>query len=270
MAALKPSERTRVALPELAEGLSIDGGPSTCTVTAATTGTSYEAVPGEDGLFRFAVTRAPELLQVEWEVSGARVVAEVDVVASRYCTTEDVRTYRADQYQLEDEDDASVLHAISRAEEVIEHEAHRFFQPVVRRVTVDRPNCTPTTLGMTGDGTASDVRNVLRATDQDGNAVYVGRASACTFDVSNLRPRTFAEAVVEMGMCPTPAEVHAAVTALAAWYLAPSNRPENATSETTELGVLGFVIGGVNGAATSLPEVNALIDRYGQRDYRVG
>ena len=30
------------------------------------------------------------------------------------------------------------------------------------------------------------------------------------------------------------------------------------------------IIGGVNGAATSLPEVNALIKRYGLADYVVG
>ena len=58
--------------------------------------------------------------------------------------------------------------------------------------------------------------------------------------------------------------------ALAAWYLAPKSGPENATSTSTDAGVLRFVVGGVGGAPTSLPEVNALISRYGFRDLLVG
>lgn len=88
------------------------------------------------------MTRAPELLTVEWQVSGATVQAEVDVVASRYCTPDEVRSYRADEYQLGETSDEDVQAAIAKAEEVIEHEARRFFQPVIRRVTVDRPRCT--------------------------------------------------------------------------------------------------------------------------------
>lgn len=269
MEALKPSTRIRFALDELAAGVALKGAPATCKVTAATTGDTYE-LKQKDGKFVLTVTRAPELLTVEWQVSGAAVQAEVDVVASRYCTPDEVRSYRADEYQLGETSDEDVLAAIAKAEEVIEHEARRFFQPVIRRVTVDRPRCTPRTMGITGDGTASDVRSVIRATGQDGKAVYVGRASDCMFDVSNLPASTFAEVITELGMSPTPIEVNTAVIALAAWYLAPSNRPDNATSESTDTGVLNFIIGGVNGAATSLPEVNALIKRYGLADYVVG
>lgn len=31
-----------------------------------------------------------------------------------------------------------------------------------------------------------------------------------------------------------------------------------------------FIVGGVDGAATSIPEVNAFIERYGLRDWQVG
>jgi hypothetical protein len=270
MRALKPSERTRVSLVELAGGVTLEGSPSAATAVSARTGKEESLTPSDEGGFIPTVSAAPELLTLTWEVAGAAVTAQLDVVASRYCSHDDVRGYRAEEYQLGDTPDEDVAEAIARAEEVIEHAAHRAFQPVCRTCTVDRPNCTPSTLAMTGDGTAADIRSVVRATGQDGEAVYVGCIDSCRLDVSNLPPRTFAEVVLIMGMDPTPSDVRSAVTALAAWYLSPSNRPENATSESTDAGVLNFVIGGVDGAPTSLPEVNALIERHGLRDWRVG
>lgn len=268
MKTLSPSQRIRISLGELAAGVSLEGAPASCVAKSAVTD-GVATIKPVDGAFVFTATAAPDLISITWAISGVDVTAEIDLVQSRYCSADDVRGYRADEYQLTETSDELVSDAIARAEEVIERESRRFYQPVIRRVTVDRPQCSPLTMGMTGDGTASDVISVIGATGEDGEPVYVGRASSTMFDVSNLPANTFAEAIVKMGMFPTPAEVKPAVIALAAWYLSPSNRPDNATSESTDTGVLNFVIGGVNGAATSLPEVNALIKRYGLADYRI-
>ena len=88
-------------------------------------------------------------------------------------------------------------------------------------------------------------------------------------DVRELGMNKFAEVVVECGMKPTPPEVKSAVVSLAAWYLTDHAMPDNATSANTDLGFMRFVVGGVDGAATSIPEVNAVIERYGLRDYKV-
>lgn len=117
---------------------------------------------------------------------------------------------------------------------------------------------------------AHDLVRVSRAVSEGGRAVPVRVSSPTTLDVSSLPHHGWAECAVVLGMRETPSEYAAAVLALAAWYLAPKSGPENATSTSTDAGVLRFVVGGVGGAPTSLPEVNALISRYGFRDLLVG
>ena len=129
----------------------------------------------------------------------------------------------------------------------------------MRECFVDRPNCTTVVLPMMGGFFAHDIIDVLSATDQDGNAVDVRRHSDVQLDVRRMRAQTAANAVLLLGMRPTPGSCHVRgrCVALAAWRLLPSVAPDNATSATVGENFMHFVVGGVNGAATSLPEVNA-------------
>lgn len=265
MPTLTPNTRTRASLSELG-ALSLEGAPGSATVTRLSDGTSEKWVTGEAP----ALSSCPELLVVEWPVSGVTVSAEVDVVASRYCALDEVRAYRAEQYDLSGRTDDEVWKARQHAEEVIERAANRFFQPVMRKGFVDRPNCTTASQPLIPDACPRDIASVARAWDADGNPVTIGVSGQTALDVSGIRPHGAANVALVMGMRQTPVEMHDAVVALAAWYLVPKAGPDNATSESTDSGVLRFVIGGVDGAPTSLPEVNALVQRYGFRDLIVG
>lgn len=265
MPALAPNTRTRASLSELG-ALSLEGAPGSATVTLLSDGTSSEWEPGNAPTLR----TCPELLTVEWSMSGVPVSAEIDVVASRYCTLDEVRAYRASEYSLSDKPDDEVWVARQHAEEVIERAANRFFQPVMRRGFVDRPNCTTASQPIISGACPRDIASVCRAWDASGNRVQVGVSGQTALDVSGIMPHGAANVALVMGMAQTPVEMHDAVVALAAWYLVPKAGPDNATSESTDSGVLRFVIGGVDGAPTSLPEVNALVQRYGFRDLLVG
>ncbi len=264
MPELAPDTCVRLALAEL-DGIALAGGPSTARVASAATGEEAEW----DTSGPFAPTACPDLLTVSWEISGVEVSAKVDLVASRYCTLEQIRSYRSDEYLSSSASDADLWRARAWAEEQIEHAAHRFFQPVVRECFVDRPNCTTLAVPMCGGFFAHDIIGVLRATDQDGNPADVRRWSETQLDVRRLSLRSAANAALLMGMRPTPAAMAGCVVALAAWRLVPSVAPDNATSMSVGDSFMHLVVGGVNGAATSLPEVNAFIDAYGFTDYLV-
>lgn len=264
MPTLAPNTRTRVSLGELSKPTI--GGAETATLTFLSDGTSTEWKVGE----ALPVHACPELVTVTGSISGVTVSAEVDVVAERYCTIDEIRSYRSEQYNLATKTDDEVWTARQHAEEVIERAANRFFQPVMRKAFVDRPNCTTASMPLISDATPRDIIDVARAWDADGNPVSVGVSGQTALNVANIRPHGAANVALVMGMQNTPVEVHDAVVALAAWYLVPKAGPDNATSESTDSGVLRFVIGGVDGAPTSLPEVNALVQRYGFRDLIVG
>lgn len=263
MAALLPDTRTRLSLAELA-GVSLEGGPASARVTDLADGSVAEVSAGDGGALDVPCASAPRLLRVEWEVGGATVSCELDVVATRTCTPEGVRAWRPD-YELASTD-AEVAVARDRAEGALERELGRFVQPVMRLGRVSRPTCAAraaTTCVVGEGGYAADVLSVPAARSlADGREVAVSPVSpgSALVDVSALRPGESAEVAYVTGMR-LDAEARAAVTALASWYLAPRTAPENATSTSTELGVMSFVVAGVGSAATSLPEVNAFISR---------
>lgn len=259
--------RVRASLAELGE-LSLDGSPSTATVSYLSNGKSAEW----DTAGALPVVACPDLVTVSWEYMGITVAAEVDVVARRYCTLDEIRAYRPEEYGLAETPDEDAWAKRQRAEEVIEGNAHRFFQPVMRSALVERTNCSASRIPVFfGEDIAPrDLTSVARAEYLDGGSATVRVRQATALDVSDLDHHRPATAAVVMGMKATPAEMHDAVVALAAFYLVPKVGPDNATSETTEAGaVLRYVLGGVDGAATSLPEVNAVISKYGFIDYRV-
>lgn len=265
--ALAPDSRKRFSIAQCTD-VEFEGNPDTVTVAYAS-GAEQVEVTGEGGKFTLPLSTMPELLDVSWLMQGVTVSAQIEVVAARYCTVEDVRAYRADENLLETVDDATIQDAIDRAEHVIESESRRVFQPVLMRGVTDRPNCRTSSLVFLGEFTASDMRSVISAKDQDGNPVNLRVCNPSLLDVRDLGVNKFAEVVVECGMKPTPPEVKSAVVSLAAWYLTDHAMPDNATSANTDLGFMRFVVGGVDGAATSIPEVNAVIERYGLRDYKV-
>lgn len=265
MPRLSPDTRTRLALSELS-GVTLEGGPATARLDYARGGTA-----DWDTADDFPAVACPDLVTVSWEYSGVTVSAVVELVSSRYCTLDEIRNYRAEEYMLTTSSDEALFAARAWAEDLIEGNrgAHRFFQPVVRKGWVDRPNCTTVAIPLMGDYPAHDILEVVSATDQNGDGCDVRRWSSCQLDVRRLKAGSAAEVVMTVGMRETPVAMKQAVISLAAWHLLPQVAPENATSGTVGDNYMHFVVGGVNGAYTSLPEVNALIERYGFKDYLV-
>lgn len=259
-----PDTRIRLSLEEL-DGVSFKGGPDSVELDFAASGERAEVDP-ECGV---KPTVCPELVTCTWELDGVRVSAQIDVVADSYCTLGEIRAYRSDQYANTDVIDSDVMLARSRAIEVIEREANRYFQPVVRTGSVDRPNCSRTSIPFIDGGICADIIGVVGA-ESSGLPVRVDVATTVSLCVPGVPVGGYADVVLKLGMKPTPVEVRAAVVALAAYYLVPKAGPDNATSESTEAGVINYIVAGVGGAATSLPEVNAVISRYGVRNYLVG
>lgn len=266
---VKADTRTRLALSELV-GLSFEGSPSSVAFTDSFSGEEVGADLAE-GSFTVHPASAPCLIDAVWTLDGAEVSAQLDVVPRRYCSIEDIGSYRADQYLIAERCTADeIWDARQKAEEVIEEECHRYLQHVVREGWVDRPGCTYRTMITGENGPQVDLVKVLGAVTESGKPVDLApvRPGSPYVDVTALEYGHMAKVSYVCGIR-TPAEMRVAVVALAALYLAPKNEPENATSTSTEAGVLSFVIGGVNGA-TSVPEVNALIERYRVPDYKVG
>ena len=266
MPVVAPDTRVRASVAE-AGSLTFAGGPETVHLRRLSDGTEEDAAT-------VSAKSAPDLIEVSWEMDGVEVSAYVEVVAARYCTLDSILSYRSDQYQLAkrfEADSQEVWDARARAEQVIEREAARRMQPVMTLGFVDRPNCRTRTLVATEGGYDPDLIRLVSAKGTGGEdwGVRQVRHGSPYVDVHSMPYGSSAEAVYVTGLPQTPAEMGEAVRALAAWYLTPRTGPDNATSTSTEAGVLSFVIGGVDGAATSLPEVNALISRYGRNAPRV-
>lgn len=257
---VEPDTRTRLSLDELS-GVSFHGDPSSVAVRRMSDGSEVDSV---------RVERVPERLECEWEVSGVTVSAVIDVVSRPYCTLADIKDYRTDEYQNGTASDSAVLSARQRAIEVIEHECGRFLQPVLGIGFVDRPSCRTTTIPIVDGSMAADIASVVRAEYSDGSPAPVSAAGGSCVSVAGMPCGSSAVAVLDMGLRSVPEEMRGAVTALAASYLVPKAGPENATSQATDVGVLNFIVAGVNGAATSVPDVNAVIQRYGLSKQIVG
>lgn len=271
---IQPDTRTRLALADLS-ALSFEGAAGPLSVRVASDPEPKGLYPNEDGAYDVSVPFTPCLVTCSWVVGGATVSAQLDVVSRRICPVADVKAYRADQYQIAERcTDDQVQAAINRAEEVIETECRRHLQPVMRTGYVDRGTCPDRryrNMVMGEGGYQTDLIAINSAVDDLGREIAISqvRDGSDWVDVTSLSAGGAATLSFTCGLSPIPAEAHDAVMALAALYLAPGTEPDNATSMSTDAGVLNFVIGGVNGA-TSVPEVNALISRWGLRKYVVG
>lgn len=257
---VKPDTRTRLSLDEL-DGVTFQGGPSSVSVRRMSDGSEVDSA---------SVSRVPERLECSWELAGVRVSAVIDVVSRAYCTLREIRDYRADEYQNATASDSDVVSARQRAIEVIENECGRFLQPVLGVGFVDRPTCRTTTVPIVDGSMAADVASVVRAQYPDGSDAPVLALGGSCVSVAGMPCGSSAIAVLDMGLRSVPEEMRGAVIALAANYLVPKAGPENATSQATEAGMLNFIVAGVNGAATSVPDVNAVIQRYGLSKQIVG
>lgn len=264
MPRLEPDTRLRLSPVELGS-IELAGGASTATLGFASDGSTVEWAGGD-----ITLVACPDLVTVTWELHGVKVSAQLDVVSSSYCSVESIKGYRADVYQLSDQTDDAVIEARSRAIEIIEREAGRFLQPVVRVGVVDRPNCSRVSIPLVDGRMATDVCECMRAEAQDGTPVRVKVETSVSLYVGDVRVGEFAKVVLNMGLRTVPAEMRDAVRVLAAYLLAPKAAPENASSMSTEAGVINYVTAGIGGAATSLPDVNAVIARYGLKRPLVG
>lgn len=270
MRALEPSTLTRLSVSEL-KGVPLAGSPSSAAAVSARTG-AREELSGLDGSFDLPAKAAVDLLTVSWELSGVAVSCQVQVVPSRYCSLDDVRTHRADELQNEGRSDDDVFDARARAEDVIERECGRALQPVMEECFIDRPGCTARTQPIGAAGRViHDISEVIRATAQDGSEVEVRpvRRGGSFVDVGELGRGCAATACIVHGMERTPPEVRHAVAALAARFLTARAEPDNAISMTGDGATISYVVEGASGI-TALPEVNALIKRHRVTDYFVG
>ena len=261
--------RQRLSVGQLGS-LSFEGDPSEVRVTDLATGEEVQASDAGEGAFSVSAPGVPRLLSAEWEVGGDRYSAELDVVSRRYCSHEDVLGWRSDEYQLDSDPDA-VARAIDSAEATIEEACHRAMQPVMRLGYVDR--CCRTRVLVSGEGGYDPcLSSVVSARREDGSVADVrqARPGSPYVDVSRLPMGAAATVAYVTGMERIPPEMRDAVCSLAAWSLSHHGAPDNATSATTDVGVINYVVAGVSGAATSLPEVNALIARYALSGCDVG
>lgn len=265
--------RQRLSVGQLGS-LSFEGDPSEVRVTDLATGDEVQTSDAGEGAFSVSTPGVPRLLAVEWEVDGDRYSAELDVVSRRFCSPKDVIDWRKDEYQLDLELDAAsdvVARAIDSAEATIEEACHRAMQPVMRLGYVDR--CCRTRVLVSGEGGYDPcLSSIVSARREDGSAADVrqARPGSPYVDVSRLPMGAAATVAYVTGMERIPPEMHDAVCALAAWSLSHHGAPDNATSASTDVGVINYVVAGVSGAATSLPEVNALIARYALSGCDVG
>ena len=265
MVTVSADTRTRFAVAELGE-VACEGGPSEVIVSYLSDGSEVTWKPTEGDL---PAKACPDLITLAWNVSGVTVSATVELVASRYCTLDDIRNWRAEENDAL-LSDGEVWQARAKAEAEIETAAMRTFQPVLRMGFVDRPNCTTTAVPLLGDSRARDLIEVVRAEDNHGRKVQLRLSGKTALVVANMRCGDCANVVLKCGMTQTPPETRDAVASLAKWHLLPHVAPDNATSATVGDSYMRFVVGGVGGAFTSLPEVNAFIDRYGFNAYQIG
>lgn len=265
MAQLRAGTITRVSLDELG-GVSIYGDPATARVSYLSGAEDAEWDTAE----ALPVPACPDRLTVTWDVDGHPVSAGLEVIQCHYCALDDIRAYRETAYQLTETSDEDAFAARAMAEQVMERECHRFFVPVLREALVERTNCSAARCPVVMDGWPHDMRRIVACEYVSGGTAKVSCGlTGETVDVSAMRQGEPAQAVIELGCGYVPAEVADATKALAAWYLLPKVGPDNALSESTDSGVLRYVVGGVGGAATSLPAVNAAIERFGVREWNV-
>lgn len=251
--------------------MTLSGTPGGAVVRDLATDERTSVEPGEGGTFALPCSSVPALLEVTWEDSGVKVSAQADVVAVRYCELSDILAYRADQYELK-ASEGDLFAARARAEQVIESSCGRALQPVMRLGFVDR-DCPAKTRGMVAgeDGYDSCLIRVATARSSSGDEVELREVGSGPYvDLTHVGFGDAARVAYVTGLAHVPPEARGAVCSLAAWYLAPRTAPENATSTSTDVGVMSFVIAGVSGAETSLPDVNALISRFGLSNPKVG
>lgn len=261
MLAVFANTRNRVTIADLSEVV-FGGNPATVSVTRLSDGETVELTVGE----RFPATVCPDFFTIKWEIDGLLVSAQLDLASSQYCTLDDIRSYRAGTYELGAETDDTIASARAHATEVIERECERYFTPVLREALIERTNCTAAKVPIVEGGIGHDITSVVRGTYiNSGNTAPVTLSSSVSVNVSACKVHEPICGVLQLGVGYIPSEIKDAVIALAAWYLVPKAAPDNATSTSTDAGVLRFVVGGVGDAETSLPEVNAAIKRWGTK-----
>lgn len=265
MKPVSPDTTVRVSLAETG-ALSFEGAPQSVR---------YEYASGAEATEELSVSTCPELVRAFWEIGGVEVSALIEVVSVRYCSLDDILTYREGQYQLGEvygEADDAVWEARAQAEAVIERACNRALQPVMRTGWCDRPGCRTYQMAITEGGYDPDLRSIARAVREDGSKADVSllRPGSPYIDMSRVPIGASVSLSYVSGLPAIPVEMREAVRALAAYGLSPRTSPDNATSMSSADGIINFVVAGVDGAFTALPEVNAVIQRYGLKDLQVG
>ena len=206
-------------------------------------------IPLDDNEFDWPTLAAPNAVIVEWRASGSQDAAyrnSVEVVDLNYFPLDALKSYGDGRDDFGELPDETLWTARQAATDVFEEASHRSFTARIGR-------CKD--YGRDGLIAAShDLREILTEGYAQESDSYLRRAGACGPWPKWVEYTYGAETM--------PDAVSSAVLELAAYMLRPSNRPIGATGESTDAGYIHFTTAGRDGA-TSIPEVNAIIQQFG-------
>lgn len=212
-------------------------------------GEALDVLPDAEGKsIVFPRFSAPNRVKIEW-FGTERFKTYVDVVDRHYFVLDDLAHFGDGQDNFYDLPEHVLHMARQAAVEVFEKAAHRSF-----------------------------VHRYGRTKDYGRDILYLDHNDV--YELHTCGYRLISDCQIERvpgnwdpyprfieyfyGCDEIPAQVSRAVLELAAYMLRPSNRPLGATGESTDTGYIHFIVSGMNGMATDIPEVNAAIDMFGR------
>ncbi len=244
---VKPNTTLRIANSE-AVSLELDAGAELEGVRIVPRFGDAVSIPLDGGSFEWPALTAPNTAVIEWLGSGSDDAAftnAVEVVDRHYFGLDALKGYGDGRDEFDDLPDEVLWAARQAATDIFEEAADRSFVERIGRIK---------DYGRDGLlATDHDLREIMTDGYTQKSDSYIARARPCG---------PFPKWVEYTYGAEMPAAVSAAVLELAAYMLRPSNRPIGATGESTDAGYIHFTTAGRDGA-TSIPEVNAVIQQFG-------
>ena len=193
--------------------------------------------------------------QFTWESEAANAFDAVNerVVGYPYFAIHELRSSEAAQFV---DDDNTLMRVRELVEMRIEMLIDRAFRPCrySERLPIGKYSAEPS---------KADVREILSASINDVPVAAQINSQGCIEVIDAYRRGDTLEVDYIYG-ADMNAEINRACLLLAEEVL--KNAPSNITSRTLEGGIFErFVVGGVGSAATSVPEVNEIVERYKRR-----
>ena len=197
--------------------------------------------------------------ELDVTIDGTVYTVSIESVGSHYFTIAELRTY-GQNGQTDNFTDttrypaAALFWARQAAESVIERNSC---------VSFTRRHATATIDPRKGNFIAlQPYTHSAAVTDEDGNDVPAWLVSDRQLQLGWINPFGGPLTVEYIYGIDAPAPIRRAALKLAANYLRPLNRPEQATGESSDYGYITYTLAGRDGA-TGIPEVDAAIKQYG-------